>query len=146
MKTIVVKNKEYTIKYGFNAFADTDLLDRVNDIMTLFNENEVHNDSDVSQIGKIRDLFVLTRELIYVGFKKKNPIASVEEVGDLLDDYFDECPEGESRGILDIFAMLSNELAEQGFLADLMTRLQTVEESDIKSFPSDHKKKTTTKK
>lgn len=138
MKTITVGGKDYKIKYGFNSFADTDLLERVSEIATLLNANGAKDDSDVSSIGKLRDLFKITRELLFTGFERYNPVENVQEVGNILDDYRDEAPEGESRGIMDIFGMLSEELTEEGFLADLMGVAEN--QNNIKSIPQDHKK------
>ena len=123
MKTITISNVEYKIEYGFNSLCDTDLLDRVQDMASLFSEANATSDADVSAMGKIRDLFCLVRELIFVGFQMHNPVDTVQDVGVLLDAYKKEAPEGESRGLLDLFGMLGEELANEGFLADLMAKM-----------------------
>jgi len=125
MQKITISGKEYKIKYGFNSFADTDLLERVGQISQLLNESKASKDSDVTQLGKIRELFVITRELLYVGMQKYNPPKDIRAVGDMLDTYREEAAPGESRGLIDIFAMLSNELTDEGFLSDLMNQVQT---------------------
>lgn len=129
MKVISISGKEYRIKYGFNSFADTDLLERVGQISQLLNDSKASKDSDLVQLGKIRELFVITRELLYVGMQKYNPAKDLKAVGDMLDTYREEAPENESRGLIDIFAMLSNELTDEGFLSDLMNQSQAITEA-----------------
>lgn len=123
MTTLKISDIEYTIEYGFNSLCDTDLLDRVQEMATLFAESGAEDDADVSAMGKIRDLFCLVRELIFVGFQMHNPVQNVQEVGNMLDAYKKEAAEGEDRGLLALFSMLGEELASEGFLADLMTKL-----------------------
>ena len=134
MQTITINGKDYKIKYGFNSFADTDLLDKVGQISAILNGSK--DDSDVAAMGKIKDLFLIVRELIFVGFEKCNPVESLEEVGNLLDDYRDEAPDDEDRSLLGMFIMLSDELTNEGFLSDLLNRLENTPKT-----PSDHKKK-----
>lgn len=131
MQKITINGKDYKIKYGFNSFADTDLLERVGQISQLLNNNKASKDSDIAQLGKIRDLFVITRELLFVGMQKYNPAKDLKTVGDLLDTYREEAPEGETRGLIDIFAMLSNELTDEGFLSDLMSQSQQIAKAQI---------------
>ena len=134
MQTITINGKDYKIKYGFNSFADTDLLDKVGQISAILNGSK--DDSDVAAMGKIKDLFLIVRELIFVGFEKCNPVESLEEVGNLLDDYRDEAPDDESRSLLGMFLMLSEELTNEGFLSDLLNQVENTPKT-----PSDHKKK-----
>ena len=54
MMVLKVKDNEYKVKFGYNSFCDTDLMDRVNDLTMLFAGEEVENDSDVAGIGKIK--------------------------------------------------------------------------------------------
>ena len=134
MQTITINGKDYKIKYGFNSFADTDLLDKVGQISAILNGSK--DDSDVAAMGKIKDLFLIVRELIFVGFEKCNPVESLEEVGNLLDDYRDEAPDDENRSLLGMFLMLSDELTNEGFLSDLLNQVENTPKT-----PSDHKKK-----
>lgn len=127
MLNLVIDNKEYKIEYGFNSFCDTDLLERTQDMLTLFSGGDVENDNDVQALGMIKEMFCIVRELLFVGFEEHNPVEDVKEVGRLLDKYRKEAPEGESRGILDLFGMLSEELMNEGFLADLMNKIVETE-------------------
>ena len=74
-----------------------------------------------------------------VGFQKENPVESVQEVGDILDDYHDESPD---KGILDLFTQLTEELMSKGFLGDLLNQIGETEEASEKvtKLPQDHKK------
>lgn len=138
MKTLTINGKEYKIKFGYNAFCDTDLMERVQDLVRLFQKNDTASDKDVSGIGKIKDLFCVVRELLFVGFKKYNPAESLQAVGDLLDDYKDEETD-EERGLFQLFNLLSEELMSAGFLNDLMGVANPTMENGVKA-PQDHKK------
>lgn len=139
-----VKEKEYKVKFGYNSFCDTDLMDRTNDLLSLFHDNKAKNDKDVSVMGKVKELFLCVRDLLFVGFQKYNSVETVQEIGDILDDYHDEATEEDSRGLLDLFAKLAEELTEEGFLGDLMKQMTEDTpnngEKNIKT-PQDHKKK-----
>ena len=141
MIILKVKEKEYKVKFGYNSFCDTDLMDRTNDLLRIFQGAEVENDKDVTGMGKIKELFTCVRDLLFVGFKKHNPVESVQEIGEILDDYHDEATGEEKRGILDLFTMLTEELMNEGFLGNLMDQLrENNEEAVQKKIPQDHKK------
>lgn len=139
MMVLSIGGKDYSVKFNYNCFCDTDLLDRVNDLGKIFQGANAKDDKDVSGMGKIRELFVCVRDLLFTGFQEENPVDSLQEVGNLLDKYKAEAPEGEDRGILQLFVMLSNELMEEGFLSDLMKTLAIALENQ-KKIPQDHKK------
>ena len=115
-----VKEKEYKVKFGYNSFCDTDLMERTEDLLKLFQSTGADDDTDVAGLGKVRELFLCVRDLLFVGFKKFNPVETVQEVGDIIDDYHDEAPEGEKRGVMNIFTMLSEELMNAGFLGEIL--------------------------
>lgn len=137
MRILKVKEKEYKVKFGYNSFCDTDLMDRTNDLLRIFNGAEVENDKDVSEMGKIKELFSCVRDLLFVGFKKHNPVENVQEIGEILDDYHDEATDEDNRGIINLFTMLTEELMNEGFLGDLMKA--TADKKPIEL--QDHKKK-----
>ena len=124
MMILKVKGKEYKVKFGFNSFCDTDLMERTGDLLKVFQNQNVENDNDVTGIGKIKDLFTCVRELLYFGFMKYNPVADVQKVGDILDDYHDEATEENANSIMELFTKLTEELMQEGFLGDL-TKAQT---------------------
>ena len=140
-----IKEKEYKVKFGYNSFCDTDLMERTTDLLKLFQKQNIVDDKDVNVAGKVKDLFSCVRDLLYVGFKKHNPVENVQEVGDILDDYHDEAKEkGEKRGIIDLFVRLTDELMNEGFLVDLMNDLEESSVNQVK-VPQDHKKPQKTK-
>ena len=142
MMILKVKDKEYKVKFGYNSFCDTDFMDRTSDLLKIFQGAGVEDDKDVTAMGKIKDLFVCVRDLLFVGFKKNNPVETVQEIGDILDDYHDEATEEDKRGIVDLFTKLTEELMAEGFLGDLMNRLAETEvETTVTKIPQDHKKK-----
>ena len=140
MMVLNVKGKEYKVKFGYNSFCDTDLMDRTSDLLKIFQGADVEDDKDVTGMGKIKELFTCVRDLLYVGFKKNNPVETVQEVGDILDDYHDEATEEDKRGILDLFTQLTEELMREGFLADLMEQMAKTTEEKVVKIPQDHKK------
>lgn len=138
-----VKEKEYKVRFGYNSFCDTDLMDRTNDLLRIFQESDIENDDDVIGAGKIKELFSCVRDLLFVGFKKYNPVENVQEIGEILDDYHEDSTEEDERGILDLFIKLTEELMNEGFLKDLMEQIrqtEPVETEKIKKIPQDHKK------
>ena len=140
-----IKEKEYKVKFGYNSFCDTDLMERTTDLLKLFQKQNIVDDKDVNVAGKVKELFSCVRDLLYVGFRKYNPVENVQEVGDILDDYHDESKEkGEKRGIMDLFAKLTDELMNEGFLVDLMNDLEESNVNQVK-VPQDHKKPQKTK-
>lgn len=140
--TLKVKENEYKVKFGYNSFCDTDLMDRTSDLLKIFKEEDVEDDNDAKAVGKVKDLFLCVRDLLFVGFKKFNPVETVQDVGDILDDYHDEATEDDSRGILDLFTDLTTELMNEGFLGDLLSQMEEVPEETKKApkAPQDHKK------
>lgn len=135
MMILKVKGKEYKVKFGFNSFCDTDLMERTGDLLKVFQNQNVENDNDVTGIGKIKDLFTCVRELLYFGFMKYNPVADVQKVGDILDDYHDEATEENANSIIELFTKLTEELMQEGFLGDLTKaktqQVQQVQEKQI---------------
>lgn len=142
MMTLKVKENEYKVKFGYNSFCDTDLMDRTSDLLKIFKEEDVEDDNDAKAVGKVKDLFLCVRDLLFVGFKKFNPVETVQDVGDILDDYHDGATEDDSRGILDLFTDLTTELMNEGFLGDLLSQMEEVPEETTKApkVPQDHKK------
>lgn len=129
MMVLKVKEKEYKVKFGYNSFCDTDLMERTEDLLKLFQGAGAADDKDVAGLGKVRELFLCVRDLLFVGFKKFNPVETVQEVGDIIDDYHDEAPEGEKRGVMNIFTQLSEELMNAGFLGEILQTDQEMEET-----------------
>ena len=123
MTTLKVKDKEYKVRFTYNSFADSDLLDRTFETLTLVQEmlqGKESTEENTSPVEKIKKLFSLNRKLLFVGFKKENPVESIETVGDILDDYLDENPE--NHGLIDVFNMIAKELVASGFFGDLLTK------------------------
>ena len=138
MMKLVVKKKEYKVKFGYNSFCDTDLMDRTTDLLKLFQGAEIEDDKDVIGMGKIKELFSCVRDLLFVGFQKFNPVDNKQQIGNILDDYHDDAPEGEKRGILDLFTRLTEELMNEGFLGEFLEDIAETQENT--KTPQDHKK------
>ena len=138
MMVLKVKDKEYKVKFGYNSFCDTDLMDRTTDLLKLFQGAEIEDDKDVIGMGKIKELFSCVRDLLFVGFQKFNPVDNKQQIGNILDDYHDDAPEGEKRGILDLFTQLTEELMNEGFLGEFLEDIAETQENT--KTPQDHKK------
>lgn len=140
--TLKVKDKEYKVKFGYNSFCDTDLMDRTEDLLKLFQGAGVEDDKDVTGMKQIRSLFCCVRDLLYVGFKKYNPVETLQEVGDLIDDYKEEATEEDKRSILDLFIKLTEELMNEGFLGEVLSQIAEEPEKakKVAKMPQDHKK------
>lgn len=130
MTILKVKGKEYKVKFSFNSFCDTDLLERTGDLLKVFQSQNVENDNDILDMSKFKDLFACVRQLLYFGFMKYNPVADVQKVGEILDDYHDEATEENPHGIMELFTTLTEELMKEGFLGDL-TKAQTQQVQQI---------------
>lgn len=142
MMILNVKGKEYKVRFGYNSFCDTDLMDRTSDLLKLFQGEEVVDDKDVIGMGKIKELFSCVRDLLFVGFQKYNPVKKKQEVGEILDDYHDEATDNDKRGILDLFTDLTEELMSEGFLGEFLETIVETQEKAEKNpkTPQDHKK------
>ena len=139
MFELKIDNKDYKVQFGFNDFCDTDLLDRVQDIMVMFSKKD--DDSVENGMKSVKDMFLVTRELLFLGFRRNNPVESIQEVGDLLDIYKEE-----EHTLLSMFGLLTEDLLEEGFLSDLLKSAAEAADSK-KVVPMDHqKKRSTTKK
>lgn len=115
-----VGDTEYKVRFGMNSFCDTDLLDTTNELMSIFTDGD--ENADTTAIFK--KLFVCTRELLYVGFQKDNPVVSVQAAGNLLDEYIEETGEdGKKQSLLTVFTELAGELLNEGFLGDLLQQM-----------------------
>lgn len=121
-----VRGKEYKVKFGYNSFCDTDLMDRTSDLLKLFQKSDVTDDKTAAGLGKVRELFTCVRDLLFVGFQKENPVENIQEIGEILDDYHDEATDDDKRGILDLFTKLTEELMNEGFLGDMIQNLNKV--------------------
>ena len=124
MFTITINGQEYKVRYGMNSFVDSDVMDRARDVINLMNGTSNEENAEDRTVTMVKDLFGCTRDLFYIGFQKHNPVATPQEVGDMLDDYIDEASEGEKRGIMELFDMVTEELFNQGFLEDLMDNVE----------------------
>ena len=124
--TLKIGDREYIVKFGYNSFCDSDLLDRTADAMGMIQDIEKKQDDNEETVTtaetmeKVRKLFVLTRDLLFEGFKKKNFVSTLNEVGDLLDDYLEE--DKENHGLISIFGMIAQELLKEGFFGNLLTK------------------------
>lgn len=146
--TLLISGKEYKVEYGYNNFCDSDLLENAEEMMKLLSGAE--SDADVSVMGKMKELFIVVRELLFEGFKEHNPVDTLQDVGRLLDTYRKETPkpkegeEPETRGLFELFLMITHELVDEGFLGDLMAKMiAAVEDANANKstvIPMDHKK------
>lgn len=121
MLKLNIKGKEYKVRFGYNSFCDSDLMDRTEQVIEMLGgDSEFQNEPVATFSKQIKPMFEVTRALLFEGFKKYNPVDTIEEVGDLLDDYLDESTENEHHGLFVIFAAITQELFDEGFFGDVM--------------------------
>ena len=129
MMTLKIKEKEYKVKFGYNSFCDSDLLDRTAEAMGMIQDMQSTSEEGQEEapvittaetMEKIRKIFVLTRDLLFEGFKKMNPVPAVNQVGDILDEYLEEDPK--NHGLITIFGQIAEELLKEGFFGNLLTK------------------------
>lgn len=142
MLNLTIGDKEYHIEYSYNMFCDTDLMDRVSELLTLFSGAGVSDDQDVNGMGRMKELFSAVRDLVFFGTEEQG-IETPQMAGKLLDQYRKEAPEGEKRGLLQIFSLLSEELMNEGFFSDLMEDLNQTAQAQQENpvILKDHQKK-----
>lgn len=144
MMTLSINGKEYKVKFGYNCFCDTDLIDRVRMVAGLFagtDKDMTNEEAQNAGAQKMKDLFCVVRELLFVGFKKYNPVETEQEVGDLIDDYVEEETD-EKRGLFTLFTQLSEELMSRGFLNEIIGNPEEAEMENGAKKPTDHKTET----
>ena len=61
MMTLIINEKEYKVKFGYNSFCDTDLMDRTSDLLRIFGAQGIKNDEEVTATGRIKELFSVVR-------------------------------------------------------------------------------------
>ena len=148
MYVFKVNDKEYKVRFGYGVLSRSDLIDRV------INATAPRDDKDPADA--IKDMVGLTAELLLAGLQKRHKDefgyetdSEREEafalVCDLIDDYEDEASEEErEKGLHNgytLFNDLQDELAKNGFLAQLTTAMsQTMEEQNSTVVPMDHQK------
>lgn len=127
MFELKISDKNYKVQFGYNQFIDTDLMDRVKSIVRIMIASDDEKDVNVDDIQKVtedqmedalknfdllKEVFSTTRELVFVGFQKHNPLPDVYAAGDLMDEY-----EGQ---VQELFMQFVNELFAGGFMGDLI--------------------------
>ena len=117
MFTLEINGKEYKVRYGVNSFADTDLMDRTQWLIERMMGEKENPDENYTNL--LREMVVCLRDLLFVGLKKLNPLDSVEDAGDLIDDYVEEHKDDDNV-IMGLFEKIAEELMAQGFLGDLL--------------------------
>jgi len=116
-----IKDKEYKVKFGYNSFCDTDLLDKTAEVMGfLHGEGLQPNPDNPNNMDFVRKMFTVTRDLLFEGFKRFNPVEDKNDIGLLLDEYYEENPD--EHGLLNVFVMIAQELLSEGFFGNLLTK------------------------
>lgn len=121
MMNLKIKDKEYKVKFGYNSFCDTDLLDKTAEVMGfLHGEGLQPNPDNPNNMDFVRKMFTVTRDLLFEGFKRFNPVEDKNDIGLLLDEYYEENPD--EHGLLNVFVMIAQELLSEGFFGNLLTK------------------------
>lgn len=141
MMNLKIKDKEYKVKFGYNSFCDTDLLDKTAEVMGfLHGEGLQANPDNPNNMDFVRKMFTVTRDLLFEGFKRFNPVEDKNDIGLLLDEYYEENPA--EHGLLNVFVMIAQELLSEGFFGNLLTKANEEMESLRKKVSKKNQKNT----
>lgn len=129
---IKINEKEYTIKFGYKATANSGILKKMAKAESVVEENKNPKLEDVMALAEetMRNL----AEMLLVGLQKyhsdefgydldteEGKKEKLDLVYDLLDDFSDE----EGADVSDLYNKLQNEMVANGFLATLFRTEQT---------------------
>lgn len=135
MKEIAIGKKKYKIQYGYKVVAKYGILKKVIKIESLLGGE---NGEDIDFMDGLADIMDVLAELLLAGLQKNHSDEfgfnilngsgkdeAKDKVYDLLDDYYSEADED----ALGLFAELSEELQNSGFLALLLRQMNQQGES-----------------
>lgn len=133
-----VKDREYTIKYGYKATANSGIMTRVAEFEE---ESGNREETIVNLMVSMEETMKVLAEMLLVGLQRfhedefgvdfdtdYSKSASIDKVYDLLDEYFDD----DEADLVGLYTELEKELVANGFLS--------------KMFQEEQKKAKTTKK
>lgn len=125
MTTLVINGNEYKIKYGYEATARCGVIEKVNKL------EEVLNSAENMEIADLNKLLQILPELLLAGLQKfhkdefgynyeteEGKSDALNKAYELVDDYFD----ADDADIIDLFNLLTEEMVQNGFLANLLQR------------------------
>ena len=125
MTTLVINGNEYKIKYGYEATARCGVIEKVNKL------EEVLNSTENMEIADLNKLLQILPELLLAGLQKfhkdefgynyeteEGKSDALNKAYELVDDYFD----ADDADIIDLFNLLTEEMVQNGFLANLLQR------------------------
>ena len=125
MTTLVINGNEYKIKYGYEATARCGVIEKVNKL------EEVLNGTENMEIADLNKLLQILPELLLAGLQKfhkdefgynyeteEGKSDALNKAYELVDDYFD----ADDADIIDLFNLLTEEMVQNGFLANLLQR------------------------
>ena len=130
MTTLTINGTEYKIKYGYETTARCGVVEKVDELQKVLAKSE---DLKVEDLNKI--LHILP-ELLLAGLQKfhkdefgydyeteDGKLAALNKAYGLVDDYFD----ADDSDITVLFNLLTNEMVNNGFLAQLLRKGAEVE-------------------
>ena len=149
MIKIKVKEKEYSLKFGYKSFKKSGILHEVVAMQKKMKENGGEDaEGNIDMLEKVLDL---NSKLVAAALQKNHEEFRAEYgdeesekkvinmVDDLMDDYMDE---EDSMSIMDLFEKLMEELFDNGFLSKKSESLEeSLETQDATIIPMDHKQK-----
>ena len=124
MTTLVIDGNEYKIKFGYEATARCGVIDNVTELENLMEKGENMQNEDLTT------LLSLVPKILVAGLQKfhkdefgynyetgEGKDAALNKAFELVDDYFDE---NKDADIIDLFNLLTEEMVQNGFLAQLL--------------------------
>lgn len=138
MKVIEIKGKKYNLKFGYRSLYKTGILKKLQGAQDIFSKKS--KDGPFEKVEKLMDV---TAEAFLIGLQKYHKeefgYTTDEEKDYMIDkvcDLFDDMEENDDElGILEIFAMINDELVEQGFLGKLVKTQEILNQQEMKVIP-----------
>ena len=150
MTTLVINGNEYKIKFGYEATARCGVIDNVTELEDLMEKGENMRNEDLTT------LLALVPKILVAGLQKfhkdefgynyetgEGKDAALNKTFELVDDYFDE---NKDADIIDLFNLLTEEMVQNGFLAQLLqsgAKTQATAKTPAKKAQTKAAKKTT---
>lgn len=143
MKKIIIGEKEFTIKFGYEATLKTRLLSKLS-------KNEINGENkEAEALENIEDMLLFLPEFLLIGLQKfhsddfkfdyetgNGKEEQLEKVFALVDEY---C-ETDENDPMTLFTELQEELLSDGFLARMFQKLQKIAEEQAKKQKPSKKK------
>lgn len=129
MYKLKIKDKEYNIKFGYEAILKSRMISKMVAFENKLKGKEKQDDED--NLTNVEDMLLLIPEIILVGLQKNHKDEfvydletghgkkeSLGKVFEMMDDYFDQ----DNADIMELYQDLQNEMMNEGFLKSVFQK------------------------